>query len=102
MAGYLPLRQVGSPSAVPYADVLATEADAPAVVLRKYTHLTFSLGLFLLADVWLKAQVAAAGVQFPSALIGMFVLFFSLVTLDKAAPKVLPCVPCETSVLGEV
>lgn len=75
--------------------MLATREDKPAIVLRKYIHLAISLGLFFLADIWLQVQVTAAGVQFPSALIGMFVLFFSLVTLDKALPKVLFCSKCE-------
>jgi len=50
-------------------------------------HWVVSLGLILAIDFLLKKAFAAASIEFPSALFGMFCIFSVLIILDYAEPS---------------
>jgi len=80
-------RAAQSSALVPFSDVLIVEADSAQTKASKISHLAVSLGIFMLADYALKKAATAAGISFPSALLGMFGIFLALITMDALAPK---------------
>lgn len=69
--------------------VTSTESVTQTLCLRVLgvLHWVVSLGLFLAMDFLLKKAFAAASIEFPSALFGMFCIFFVLIILDFAVPS---------------
>ncbi|KAJ7953378.1 Plastidal glycolate/glycerate translocator 1 chloroplastic [Quillaja saponaria] len=51
------------------------------------SHLLVSLGIILAMDKFLKRAFVAAAIKFPSALFGMFCIFFVLIILDSTVPS---------------
>ncbi|XP_014519489.1 plastidal glycolate/glycerate translocator 1, chloroplastic [Vigna radiata var. radiata] len=68
---------------------ISTESVTQTFRLRVFgvLHWVVSLGLILATDFLLKKAFAAASIEFPSALFGMFCIFSVLVILDYAVPS---------------
>ncbi|KAK7367036.1 hypothetical protein VNO80_09042 [Phaseolus coccineus] len=67
----------------------STESVTQTLRLRVFgvLHWVVSLGLILAIDFLLKKAFAAASIEFPSALFGMFCIFSVLIILDYAVPS---------------
>ncbi|XP_047164536.1 plastidal glycolate/glycerate translocator 1, chloroplastic-like, partial [Vigna umbellata] len=68
---------------------ISTESVTQTLRLRVFgvLHWVVSLGLILATDFLLKKAFAAASIEFPSALFGMFCIFSVLIILDYAVPS---------------